>query len=1013
MTDLALCADLDTANFIHKVCGNVTVLQNLLANLDNTWLLKQCSNLTGSGKDNLMGFKPSEQCRYTDWMVTLPDASLLALCWDYDQANFISSICLKPAALSHIVQYPANLWVSALCATCFNNTRGTLSNNTDGQSNTTEAHPCLVKEMIVRLNWSCSIDLNTICQPGISQVQVVQAFLRCGGEVLLPRMEKTMTTEVASMVKQATSLWVILLIVLEENQMTTLKVIDNIRQSVLDSVSVFLKEETSFSKKQVLLQCFAQYFQIPLARLRAVLSSVDMNTMRLILHYYNRNHENLQLTEDYLRTLVSVLIKTHLRRDEALLLDLSPLLRLAKPEDINTLPPLQNNLIVLNLMNDTISSLSVAQRQAFGSWFGRSLDVVNMTAGGPSFIRDCGNLIAYLPFRSFQHLSPAQVLNGLDVLLRNELGAVKQQFVAQRVFGVYKNLTTDDFRRLSTLTCQASMSDLLAYVNTSAFPVIQENIRTCVAQGTYVPSNMISSLFYSNGSELHSPAALSSEKISQLAQLLPRLGAGFLQQLNQSQLVPAFSALTSVRFTPTQAKTLFNKITSSESDLTTQRFRSLGTVAQGVSCNILSKLFQSSVSASSGRDLLQVLRQQPVPLHPSLKRCLMDEMYKSNFFTELLGEMGAQIALSIPISTIKKFSPVMMDSLRKMVVLEPQYFLLMPRIKQSMLVEKMVQSLGLNTGLYTEEEFRSLGVMATFVMDTVFQQLDRRFLVDSIEFLQGFCYNSSKGDIVAAMLQEDDTFGPVQNWNSTTLIQVDRFLFFLPQKIIQQIPPAVMSLERLERLFSRQQQWESRDVGTLCQSDPETLLSRKQFMFQYFSGSPNLERASLSASSTPPSCDSVQLTGLTVYGAVSSFTPSVIAQLGRIATQLSLDELASLKLSEILSIAPLGAVSTWTRKQLGVLFSTILNTTKQTPRQLNSSSLVALGHIVCGIEAPVIDTLNPVEFSKAVLWLGRLNLSCSEDQLQAVVSLLSTSLVFGPISTWGPEGVSRDRIIRW
>lgn len=41
--------------------------------------------------------------------------------------------------------------------------------------------------------------------------------------------------------------------------------------------------------------------------------------------------------------------------------------------------------------------------------------------------------------------------------------------------------------------------------------------------------------------------------------------------------------------------------------------------------------------------------------------------------------------------------------------------------------------------------------------------------------------------------------------------------------------------------------------------------------------------------------------------------------------------------------------------------------------------------------------------SKAVLWLGRLNVSCSEDQLQAVVSLLSGAPLFGPVSSWGPE----------
>lgn len=63
----------------------------------------------------------------------------------------------------------------------------------------------------------------------------------------------------------------------------------------------------------------------------------------------------------------------------------------------------------LNLMNSTISSLSPEQRQAFGSWFSQTLSVANMTAGGPSFVTDSGHLIAYLPFRSFQNLSPAQV----------------------------------------------------------------------------------------------------------------------------------------------------------------------------------------------------------------------------------------------------------------------------------------------------------------------------------------------------------------------------------------------------------------------------------------------------------------------------------------------------------------------------------------------------------------------------------------------------------------------------
>ncbi len=48
----------------------------------------------------------------------------------------------------------------------------------------------------------------------------------------------------------------------------------------------------------------------------------------------------------------------------------------------------------------------------------------------------------------------------------------------------------------------------------------------------------------------------------------------------------------------------------------------------------------------------------------------------------------------------------------------------------------------------------------------------------------------------------------------------------------------------------------------------------------------------------------------------SSFNSSVISQLGRITTQLSLEELASLRLSEIQSISAMGALNTWTSRQV-------------------------------------------------------------------------------------------------
>ncbi|XP_016140907.1 stereocilin [Sinocyclocheilus grahami] len=1168
MTDIALCADLDTENFTRNVCANVTVFQNLLANLDNTWLLEQCSNLTALGR-------PAEQCQYSSWALVLPDAALLTLCWDYDQANFISFVCADSSMLTHITQEASSLWVGTLCATYTAPQTTTVSG-----SNETTPQPCLTMELAKRLNWTCSTDFSAACQPGASQVQGLRVLLRCGIKILQPRLENLMTTQVASVVKQATSLWVVLLLALEESQMTSLRMTENIRLSVLDSVVAYMDNETNFDNKRVLLQCFGkvltslmqtgrnvptnfflikEYFRIPLSHLRSVLSAADSIIVREILLYYNRNYATLQLTDDYLHTMVSVLFQIHLPKDISLFSDMGLLLALATPSDILSMP-LQNNINALSIINVSIKNLSLEQQQAFGRWCSQSMSLPNMTAGNLSVIRDIGNLIAYLPFQSFQYLSPAQLLNGLDVLMSNTLSPLKQQFIAQSLIGTFRNLTVDEFRRLGNLSCLAHPSQLMAYAGTEAFSVIQDNIRTCAIQGFSVPSNMISSLVLKS-SDLQSPSSLTPQRVSELGPFLPLLGSSVLQQLTSAQLLPALSTLASVPFTPAQARVIIDKISAnfslalpgsehlsmlgslvsgvkmetlwtlptdvllealpamslqtpgltppqvstiisklwgsssvsqwmdkvkpllsstpllsvipqvplllirdtavhtrlwntqqakvlfkeavvSHPSLSLQEFLSLGTLATGVSCTDLRRLFQKLASLSPLRDIMTFLREQPVPLHPSLKKCVFEELYRFDFFSELLGDLGSQIALSLPLSTIKKFPPDKMHSLKKIIIQDPYYFLLLPSTKQAVLVDKMVQRLDMYTGLYTEEEFRSLGVMATFVTDEMFFKLDRSFFVDSLEFLQGFCYNANKRDQVAKMLEEQWTFGPVKKWTSETLNQVDRFLFFLPKDTIQLIPLGLMSLERIERLFLSQQEWERGEFGSLCQK-PSELFEKQQFVLQFFLGFLRIGRAPYTG--LIPSCESLHgtqpaawtidslrnmpqaafrrcleligqdpffrayelLTLLTktkeVYGMPSSFNSSVISQLGRIATQLTLEELASLRLSEIQSISAMGALNTWTSRQLKLLFSTVLNSTRKTPSQLDSSTFVALGHIVCGIDAPIMRNLNPVEFSKAVLWLGRLNLSCSEEQLQALTGLLSHSLAFGQVSFWGSE----------
>ncbi|KAM3624737.1 uncharacterized protein V6R79_000765 [Siganus canaliculatus] len=1192
MTELALCAEIDPLNFTSKVCASEKVLQNLLANQDNTWLIQHCanySNLEGSpGGDGgqeggLTGFSPVEQCQYSTWSISLPDATLLTLCWEHDQANFMSSICPNAALLFLLSREPSSAWVGSMCNTYTNYTSATTDNNTNNSSSTTEPHFCLARNLVKQFNWTCSADLTPACQPGASQNIALQMMVQCWVQSLRSRVEGLLSPPVATVLEQAVSTTVVVLLAVEEVQNISLYVKENIRLSVLASVVRYFKRERDFDKKRVLLQCFGrvltslmqtsrdttsdeflvikEYFNIPLRSLRSVLDASHITTVRLILHYYSRHQEKLQLPSWYLSTMVSVLFQTHLAKDVSLFPELAPLLAAASPTDIQALPSLQNNVNVRDTINRNLGQMTLEQRSAFGLWYSKMMPPSSILRGQQSLIRDTGNLIAYLPFHNFQHFSPAQLLDGLDVLQRNSLTSLKQEFIAHSIISTYRNLTAQDFTRLHNLSCLADAEDLLVYKDTQVFRVIQDIVMNCTRERLSLPSLLISDLLL-NVTELKFPSSLSPARLAELGPLLPSLGVPFLQGLTSSQLMAALPALQAVHFSPAQASVIVDTMSSSHSltapgrlqelgllmvgmktetlltltsdkllsslpamaqhspclippqanavstklwgfpevvdwldhvDLllkctpllsvisrtgplvnnitaaSTQRwntqqakaifrelfgtkpnlvhsdFLSLGSLGQGVSCKVLQELFRSDSSLSSVRRILAFLRQQPSPLHTSLKRCVIEELYQFEFFSDLLTDLGAEIALSMPVSTIKKFPTDMMDTLRTMIILDPHQFLLLSRTKQELLVDRMVQRMGMYTGVFTEEEFRSLGIMAPFVVDEVFIQLDRRFFTENLVFLRGLCYSSTKMDIVARILQEPAIFGSVKNWNHTTLSQVERFLFFLPDNKLQEISPVLMTVGRIEKLFMSQRQWERGQVGIHCldQAEKRRVFEKQQFVLQFFLGflkinplspTPMVPTCEILHTTAPSAWTSESLTRMSssafsnclelmgqdpflasyqrsqvlqrvkqLYGAASSFSQSVITQLGGVAVEMSMEELSSLRPTERRSIASIGAISTWNNRQLAALFTTVLNSTKQNPSQLDSSTLVALGYVVCGAKTTDMNLFNAVEFSKAVFWLGQLRLSCSEEQLLTLVRLLTHSLAFGPISSWGAD----------
>ncbi|XP_054900737.1 stereocilin [Poeciliopsis prolifica] len=1176
MTDLALCAEIDPQNFTSKVCANSTVLQNLLANPDNTWLIRHCSNYsvipTPGGQTIRPGFSASEQCLYSRWITSFPNATLLAQCWEKDQANFISFICPDAGILLFLSREPSTAWVSRICKAYINST-------------TTEPNHCASETLIKQLSLMCP---DYLCQPCASQNTVLQMMVHCWVKSVNSRMEGLLTTPVAEVLNRAVAASVVILLAVEDSVGPIWQVNTTIRQSALTSVVDYLQREINQNRKKVLLQCFGtvlsnllqmsrdvtgselllikEYLNLPLSSLKPVLTAAHISTVKLILQYYNSFMSTIQLSKEYQSTMVSVILKTHLATDSNLLLDLGSLLVAVSPDDVKTFPSLQNNDKLRKTINANLGWMSLALREAFGLWYGKILSPSNITGGNQSLIRDTGNLIAYLPFHLFQHLSAAQLLDGLDVLQRNTLSPLKQVFMANKLIGTYRNMTAQDLVRLGNVLCLAEARDLFVYKNTEVFQVIQEIIMNCTLSGLSMPSQLHSDLILSNP-EFQNPSSLSSVRLEEIAPLLPSLGITFLNGLSASQLLAALPALSTIPFTPTQASVIVDKLltnaripdqleelgslivgvkTETLLSLTSDRllsamkafvqhtparcrpymsvlcapeanaiatklwgfpqvvswlddvepmlrwtplicilsrtqllvknlsntttkhwktqqaqaivkavntytnqtkpnFLSLGTLFQGVSCKDLQLLFQADRSPSFVRRILALLRHQPGLLHTALKRCVIEEVYPLQFFADLLQDLGAEIALCIPMDIIRLFPADKMDILRKMIVASPQYFLMLTRMQQEIIVDKIIQRMNMYTGPFTEEEFRSLDIMAPFVADEVFIQVDRSFFTKNLDYLQKLCYSSSKMELVARILQEPAVFGPVKNWNQETLTVVGRFLFFLPSKVLQDLPSSLMTVGRIEKLFMSQRQWEDSDVGILCSDKNETkdVFGKQQSVLQFFLGFLKMDYSSLPP--IVPTCEILHTTAPSawpsssfnsmssshfsncleligqdpflesyqrieilkrvkkIYGPVSSFSQSVIAQLGGIAVELSPEELGTLRLTERRSISALGALNTWNKRQLAALFTVVLSSTKLTPSKLDSSMLVALGHIVCGAQIAEINTFNNVEFSKAVLWLGKLNLPCSEEQMGALVGLLTHSLAFGFMSSWGTD----------
>lgn len=301
MSEVALCAEIDPINFSSKVCSNNTVLQNLLANQDNSWLIKYCnsSGVFSVGGGGQTTFKPAEQCRYSNWTTAPPNASQLTKCWEQDQTNFVSLVCPNAALLVLLSMDLSKAWVSPMCKTYTNYTaptngtkepnnstvtplkngtstapinsstspvNGTTSpnngntpppiNTTTSSSTTTKPNFCLATNPMELFNWNCPNNYIFNCQPCVTQNMFMQMIVRCWVENMSFKKQNLLTLPVTTVLERAVSTAVVIILAMEDITGPSWHVNATIRPSVLKSISDYLNQENNQDNKRVLLQCF-------------------------------------------------------------------------------------------------------------------------------------------------------------------------------------------------------------------------------------------------------------------------------------------------------------------------------------------------------------------------------------------------------------------------------------------------------------------------------------------------------------------------------------------------------------------------------------------------------------------------------------------------------------------------------------------------------------------------------------------------------------------------------------
>ncbi|XP_076880978.1 stereocilin [Brachyhypopomus gauderio] len=360
--------------------------------------------------------------------------------------------------------------------------------------------------------------------------------------------------------------------------------------SMLQTVSVFLKRERNPALKEDLLGCFSpvlwdliqkednstalrflmqEYMRMPGERIRTLVLSAEKDAVQRFLSHIHQTWDQIQeemiqtspKEQEAMETMTAAFIHKFPRVTPELFVDLSQFIPYMAVSDIMGLPAsLMTNDSVLIAIRDHSSEMKSFQKRAFAKRLLQSNVVGDVPSWPPYFLTSILPLLPHLPVSHFQQLTSHQLSPLVDLLANSSLDATRGRHVLRTLFSKRKNLTSDVIMRLGILMCYLNSEELHRFLTTTPVsPALWLQLAKCVSEGHVSSNGRISHWLGVTFTSLNA-SNIPSPLLASLHGVLPQLGVSFLLSLSSAELLELYTLPGTPTVPPAQAFQILDKI---------------------------------------------------------------------------------------------------------------------------------------------------------------------------------------------------------------------------------------------------------------------------------------------------------------------------------------------------------------------------------------------------------------------------------------------------------------------